>query len=177
MRMAHLTETTLLEKLTGLDIAFKLYRHPPLFTVDDSRALRGDMPGAHCKNMFLKAKSGALVLITCREDRKIRIRDLEKEIGLRKLSFGKPELLLEVLGVTPGAVTPMALFNDIAQQVQFVLDAQMMRSEIINCHPLQNAATIAISTTDLLRCAAESGHVAQMIDFDALEEKAISASA
>jgi Ala-tRNA(Pro) deacylase len=175
--MTHLTEDTLLARLADLGIAVTLYRHPPVFTVEESQSLRGEQPGAHCKNMFLKAKSGDLVLVTCREDRMMRIRDLEKEIGLRKLSFGKPDLLNEVLGVQPGSVTPMALFNDHAHRLRFVLDAQMMQEDVLNCHPLHNAATIAISTADVLRCAEASGHTPMLVDFDSLEEKARQAAA
>ena len=113
-----------------------------------------------------------MVLVTCREDRKIRICDLEKEIGLRKLSFGKPELLEEVLGVTPGAVTPMGLFNDTEKRVHFVLDAQMLDADILNCHPLHNEATIAISTSDLGTIWKATDHTPTIVDFDALEAKA-----
>lgn len=162
--------------LTAHGIAWTLHRHAPLFTVEDSQSLRGDLPGAHCKNMFLKSKAGELILVTCLEDRRIRIRDLEKVIGSKKLSFAKPELLLEHLGVTPGAVTPLAAFHDnAAQSVRVILDAQMMQAEILNCHPLHNAATVAISIPDMRRFFIATGHTPEDVDFDALEEKASAA--
>ncbi|MEL6583206.1 MAG: prolyl-tRNA synthetase associated domain-containing protein [Pseudomonadota bacterium] len=175
--MTHHTEDTLLARLTDLGIAYTLHRHPPLFTVEDSKALRGDIPGAHCKNMFLKAKSGDLVLVTCRENRSIRIRDLEKLIGLRKLSFGKPDLLLEVLGVTPGAVTPLAVVNDAEARVHVILDQQLFAEPLLACHPLHNEATVAISTNDIRRILSTTGHAVTEVDFDALEEKAKEAAA
>ena len=76
------------------------------------RRLRGTIPGAHVKNMFLKDKKDRLWLVTCLEHRKIRIRDLEKQVGAAKASFGKPDLLWETLGIRPGAVSPFGLIND-----------------------------------------------------------------
>ncbi|MEL6127897.1 MAG: prolyl-tRNA synthetase associated domain-containing protein [Pseudomonadota bacterium] len=165
-------EAELLDYLRTLGIVWSHHVHPPLFTVEDSKAHRDGMVGGHCKNMFLKAKSGERVLVTCLEDRQIRIRDLEKEIGLRRLSFGKPDLLMEVLGVVPGAVSPFAIYSDRAvRSVQVVLDAQMLDQDPLNYHPLHNAATIAISPDDLLRFIAATGHDARIVDFDRLEAK------
>jgi len=173
----HWGETELTDLLDGMGIAYTLTRHQALFTVDDSQSVSRDTPGAHCKNMFLKSKAGDLVLVTCEETRKIRIRDLERAINSKKLSFAKPERLLEHLGVTPGAVTPLSVVNDTAKSVRVILDAQMMQSDTLNCHPLHNEATIAISTTDLMRIFDHTGHMPEVIDFDALEQAALAAQA
>lgn len=164
------TPETLFAFLDTLGIETTTVTHPPLFTVEDSRRLRGTIPGAHTKNLFLKDKKGALWLVTCREDRRIRIRDLEKAIGASKTSFGKPELMLETLGITPGAVTVFALINDReAQRVRVALDRQLMEMSPINAHPLHNEATTAISRENLLRFVEACGHDPVMVDFDALE--------
>jgi len=154
-------------------IAWRHHDHPPLFTVEESRALRGDLPGAHVKNLFLREKSGGLWLVTCLEDRRIRIRDLERAIGAKSTSFAKPDLLREALGVSPGAVTPFAVINDPGQRVRVVLDhAIVERHDIVNAHPLHNAATTAIATADLARFLELTGHSPIVVDFDALEAKA-----
>lgn len=171
------TEADLLALLDTLTIPYTLHRHAPLFTVQESQAVSRDMPGAHCKNMFLKSKAGELVLVTCEENRKIRIRDLERAIGAKKLSFAKPDLLLAHLGVTPGAVTPLSIVNDTDRRVRVILDDQMMGADLLNCHPLHNEATIAISTPDLMRVFAHTGHQPERIDFDALEQAALTAQA
>ena len=165
-------EAGLLEHLARMDVPVTLYRHEPLFTVEQSSKIAHTMPGTHCKNMFLKSKAGELVLVTCIETRRIRIRDLERRIGTRKLSFASPDLLLTHLGVTPGAVTPLAVLNDRAGAVRVILDEQMMAGGTLNCHPLHNAATVAISTDDLLRVLHASGHAPELVDFDALEQAA-----
>ena len=150
-------------------IAYRHHTHPPLHTVEESRALRGQLPGAHVKNMFMKDKKGRIVLATCLEDRQIRIRDLEKEIGAKGLSFGKPELLWEVLGVRPGAVTPFGLMNDRAHRVEAVLDRALEGQAAINAHPLHNEATTAVSWDGLVRFFELTGHTPRLVDFDRLE--------
>ena len=147
------------------------HTHPPLFTVEESQALRGELPGAHVKNMFLKDRKGQLWLVTCLEDRQIRIRDLEKQIGAQKCSFGKPELLWEALGLRPGAVSPFGLINDTGHEVRVVLDRQMLELDAINAHPLHNEATTAISAVDFRRFLEITGHEPILVDFDALEAK------
>jgi Ala-tRNA(Pro) deacylase len=171
-RPGHLDEAGLYALLDRLGIGYAHHTHPPLRTVADSQALRGALPGAHVKNMFLAGKKGGLWLVTCLEDRRIRIRDLEKAVGARNTSFGKPEALMEALGVLPGAVTPFALANDREHRVRFVLDAAIMEAALVNAHPLHNEATTAIATADLPRFLEATGHAALMLDFAPLEEAA-----
>lgn len=165
-------EAKLLARLDALGIVYARHAHPPLRTVEESRALRGTMPGAHCKNLFLREKKGGLWLAVCEEARAIRIRDLEKAVGAKNVSFGSAERLGEALGVLPGAVTPLSLVNDAERRVRLILDAQMMQAEVLNCHPLHNEATVAIATADLRRLFAETGHEPVEVDFDALEAAA-----
>lgn len=152
-------------------IAWAHHTHPPLHTVEESRALRGELPGGHVKNMFLKDRKGQLWLVTCLEDRQIRIRDLEKEIGAQKCSFGKPEVLWDALGLRPGAVSPFGLINDRAGRVRVVLDRQMLDHDPINAHPLHNEATTAVSAADFRRFLGITGHEPLVVDFDALEAR------
>lgn len=152
------TQDDLFARLAALDIGTTTHDHPPLFTVDDSRALRGELPGGHCKSLFLKAKNGSLWLIVALEDTPVDIKGLAKRLGVGTLSFGKPELLWERLGVVPGSVTPFALINDPEQQVSPVLEARMMNMPLLNYHPLRNDRTTAIAATDLLRFVTDCGH-------------------
>lgn len=172
------TPAALFAFLDSLGIAHKTVTHPPLHTVEESQALRGDLPGGHTKNLFLKDKKGQIWLVTCREDRRVRMGPLERAIGAARLSFGKPELLAEVLGVLPGSVTVLALVNDRKTEsgqgrVRLVLDQQLLQEAVINCHPLHNEATTAISTSDLLRFIAACGHEPLIVDFDAIERESI----
>lgn len=163
-------ETALLAFLDEIGVGYELHRHPPLRTVEESKAETAHLPGAHTKNLFLKEKKGGLVLVTCLEDRQIRIKHLEKAIGAKRLSFGSAEALADALGVVPGAVTPFALFNDRDERrVRMIVDAQMMEIAPQNFHPLHNEATIVVAPDGLRAFFAATGHAAEPVDFDALE--------
>lgn len=144
--------------LGGLGIETRTVRHPPLFTVEQSRALRGEIAGGHTKNLFLKDKKDALYLVVAEEDAELDLKSLHRRIGSARLSFGKADLLQETLGVAPGAVTPFAAINDTAGRVTVILDAALMRHQTLNFHPLDNSATTAIGRDDLVRFLAATGH-------------------
>ena len=165
---ARAAERGLYNRLDGLGIAHAHHAHPPLHTVDESRALRGDLPGAHVKNMFLKEKKGGLWLVTCLEDRAVRIRALEKAIGAKNVSFAKPEVLWEALGVRPGAVTPFAAMNDPDGAVRVVLDSAILDAPLVNAHPLHNRATTAVAPADLVAFLEATGHAPLVLDFETL---------
>ncbi len=161
------TPEQLLARLDALGIVTTTHRHPPLFTVEESKRLRGALPGAHCKSLFLKDKKGALWLLVALEDRQVDIKALRRMLGAKgSLSFGKPELLLEVLGVTPGSVTPFGLINDESQRVTVVLERAMLTRDPLNYHPLTNEATTAIAAGDLLRFIENCGHQPMILDLD-----------
>jgi Ala-tRNA(Pro) deacylase len=154
----------LFARLGSLGIATTTREHPPVFTVEEARALRGEIPGAHCKNLFLKDKGGRLWLIVCLEDRRIDLKGLPKSIGSGRLSFGRPELLRQVLSVDPGAVTPFALINAVPGSINVVLDAEMMRHDLVNYHPLENSATTTIAASDLLAFIRACGHEPAIVE-------------
>jgi Ala-tRNA(Pro) deacylase len=154
-----LSEADLYARLESLGIVTTTVRHRPVHTVDEAKAHRGALHGAHIKNLFLKDKKGALWLIVADEDRPIDLKALRRLIGAAPLSFASAELLRDVLGVEPGAVTPFAAINDTGGKVRVVLDAAILDAPMIHAHPLTNAATTAIAPTDLLRFLEASGHV------------------
>jgi Ala-tRNA(Pro) deacylase len=153
------TRDNLMAMLARLGIATVTVEHPPLFTVEEARALRGEVPGAHTKNLFLKDKKDALFLVVAPEEAMIDLKQLHHRIGAAgRLSFGKPELLMATLGVSPGAVTAFAPLNDTAGRVTVVLDKALTASDRLNCHPLVNTATTTIATRDLLAFLSATGH-------------------
>jgi Ala-tRNA(Pro) deacylase len=160
-----LNSEDLFRRLRDLGIAHQTHGHPAVFTVEEARRHCGHLPGAHCKNLFLKDKKGALWLVVTLDGREVDIKALQKAIGAARLSFGKAELLHDVLGVTPGAVTPFALINDTRQRVRVILDAEMMAADLLNYHPLRNDATTAIAPADLRRFIDACGHGARDLEF------------
>lgn len=162
------TEAELNAFLADLGISVSTVRHPPLFTVADSQALRGEVPGGHTKNLFLKDKKDNYFLVTVGEEAVVDLKQIHNLIGAAsRVSFGKPEMLMELLGVIPGAVTVFGLINDTTGRVKVVLDQALMSHDIINGHPLTNEATTAIAAADLVRFVEATGHDAVILKVSA----------
>ena len=158
------TPADLLALLDRLGIAHTTVTHAPLFTVEQSRALRGTIAGAHTKNLFLKDKKGALFLVTALEDAVIELKSLHRLLEASgRFSFGSADLMRETLGIEPGSVTPFAATNDGERRVTVVLDAGLMRYETINAHPLSNTMTTSIARPDLLKFLEATGHPARIV--------------
>ena len=156
----------LLAHLEGLGIAVSTVTHPPVFTVAESRFLRGQLPGGHCKSLFLKDKRGALWLVVADEERRVDLNGLARRLGAGRFSFASAALMWERLGVRPGSVTPFALINDRPPQIRVVLDAGMMRQAPLHYHPLVNHMTTAIAPADLLKFIEAGGHRPQIMELD-----------
>jgi len=164
--VAPLTPEQLFARLDAIGIAHRTYSHPPVFTVVEAVALRGQLPGGHCKSLFLKDKKGGLWLVVALEERRIDLKRLADALGAPRFSFGNADLLFGVLGVRPGSVTPFALANDTAQRVAVVLDRFMLEHDPLNYHPLENDRTTAIAPGDLLRFIEACGRRPRLVDLD-----------
>ncbi|MEN0087134.1 MAG: prolyl-tRNA synthetase associated domain-containing protein [Pseudomonadota bacterium] len=156
---------SLLQALTSDGFAITTHEHKAVFTVAESDELHGQLPGAHSKNLFLKDKKSRYFLVTAAHDTQIDLKRIHKLIGAQgRVSFGKPDALMELLGVEPGSVTPFGVANDAQKQVTMVLDTALMEHDIGNYHPLTNTATTAIAQTDLIAFLKGTGHDPLIID-------------
>ena len=145
------TPDQLFAELDALGIKHSTVKHPPLFTVEQSQSLRGTIPGGHTKNLFLRDKKYAIYLVVALEDANIDLKGLHRRLAANgRFSFGSSDLLREVMGVEPGAVTPFGAINDTQGRVTVVLDAPMMEHETLNYHPLVNTMTTSINRDDLV---------------------------
>lgn len=158
------TPQDLFARLDALGVETVTHRHDAVFTVEEAKSLRGDLEGGHTKNLFLKDKKGALWLVVALEDREINMKELRRRIGSAPLSFARPEILMAVLGVEPGSVTPFALINDAEARVNVVLDEEMMAMTPLNYHPLTNTRTTTITPDGLLAFIASCGHQPAITD-------------
>jgi len=153
------TPADLFAALDSLAITHTTVKHPPLFTVDEARSLRGSVPGGHTKNLFLRDKKSSLYLVVALEDALIDLKGLHRLLGATgRFSFGSADLLREVWGVAPGSVTPFGAINDTEGRVTVVLDAAMMEHELLNYHPLDNTMTTTIGRADLIKFLRSTGH-------------------
>jgi len=155
----------LFARLDRLGIAHRTVEHPPVFTVEEAKALRGNLPGHHIKNLFLRNKKQEMWLVVALEDRAIELKRLGEILGAGRLSFGSADRLKRHLGVEPGSVTPLCLVNDQAHAVRLALDRGVADGGPVNAHPLVNTMTTALATADLLRFFEATGHTPHWLDF------------
>lgn len=157
------TRAELTSRLEELGIETTTIDHGAVFTVGESDALHRQIEGGHTKNLFLKDGKDRLWLVVAECHTAVDLKALPKAIGSARLSFGKPDLLMDVLGVTPGSVTALALINDTAHRVSVVVDERLMEYDVINCHPLVNTATTSIRRDDLIKFMQACGHTPRVL--------------
>jgi Ala-tRNA(Pro) deacylase len=146
-----------------LGIEHSTVEHPPFFTVEEGRPWHARIPGLHCKNLFIKDRKGGIWLVVTPADKRADLARLEKALGAPRFSFARPEILLEVLALTPGSVTPFGLLNDTQRRATVVLDEDMLASEWVNFHPLHNAASTTLRSADLVRFVQALGYAPVML--------------
>lgn len=164
MENAPLTPDDLITRLNQAGIRTRLYHHEPVFTVAQSREADRGIEGAQCRNMFLKDKKGAMVLLTLRHETPIDLKKFSALINCGRLSFGSEDRLWTHLGVRPGSVTPFAILNDRDHRVRLVLERGMMDEERVNVHPLDNSMTLGLAPSDLVRFLERAGHAPLLVD-------------
>lgn len=145
--------------LDSLAIRVELMPYPAHSTVEEGRALRGDMPGTFTKNLLLKDKKGRLFLIVAEEMRSIDLRTLHTKIEASgRLGFASTDAVRSTLGVEPGTLTPLALSYDRARATTVILDAKIMNDQQLNFHPLVNTESVGLSPQELMKFIAATGH-------------------
>ena len=159
-----LTPDALLAELKRLDIAHYTERHEALFTVEQSKALYGKMPGGQTKNLFIKDKKGRHFLVAIEHDTVVDLKTIHTRLGGQgRVSFGNAEDMLAFLGVVPGSVTLFGIINDTGKNVTVFIDEALLAYQRINAHPLTNEATSNIATADMLRFLEVHGHKAETL--------------
>lgn len=155
--------------LDRLGVHHRTVEHEAIFTVEEGRELKRQWAGGHSKNLFLKDKKGALYLAVALGETRVDLVGLGKRLGAKgRLSFGKPDLMTETLGVIPGAVTPFALMNESARALTAViLDTALLAHDPVWFHPLENTASTAVSPGDLQGFVEACGFQPRIIDLAA----------
>ncbi len=154
-------------RLQSLDIAYEIYNHEPIFTVEEGEHLKADIAGLHCRNLFLRDKKKKMFLVVAANETKIDLKKLPDLIGCGRISFGSAERLFDNLGIRQGSVCPFCIMNDTDNQVRIVLDQFMMEADLVNYHPLDNAMTIGLAPRDLVRFIKDTGHEPEIVDLRA----------
>lgn len=157
---------TLLATLADLGIETTTVRHPPVYTVEEARAIRGQIPGAHTKNLFVRDKKGVMWLIVALENQLVDLRAVAQMLGHKSFSFGSSQRLMHYLGLTPGSVTPFGVVNDRGGHVSVALDEGLRRYDTWNFHPLVNSMTTSVSSAEMLRFFEAVDHAPRWIVLD-----------
>ena len=145
----------LLAQLDEWGLAYKLYEHVPLRTVEEAKTVEAEMeePGVSAfriKNLYLRDRKKRNYLISVEQDREIDLKALGQEIGAPGLSFGSAERLMEHLGIRPGAVSPLAMLSGAEKGVTFFLDRAAEEADVICMHPLVNDRTVVMARADVM---------------------------
>lgn len=151
-------EQSLLKELEQLGIHYDYISHPAVFTSEQANRAMPDLSSAHCKNLFVKDRTGKKWLLTIPDDKRADLKVVAEKIGSARLSFCSAEEMMECLGIAPGSVTPLAVINDTKNQVELIVDKNIMDWDTIHCHPMINTATISISPTDFKKFIEYTNH-------------------
>jgi len=161
------------EFLQAQGIVAERHSHPPVMTVEESLRLVPKLPGLKTKNLFLRDKKGRRhLLVTVPHDLAVDLHALGISLDVQKLGFASADRLLQHLGIRPGSVSLLALFNDKAHAVEFVIDRRLWEADAVQAHPLINSQTLVLGHADLERFLAATGHEARVIDVPAAAPRA-----
>ncbi len=153
------------------EIPYHVYEHQPVFTVNDIPVVTaidgvptsGKIPEPHFKTLFLRDKKGAFFLVSVTDEKRVDITALSRVLGGDRLSFGKPDQLLDLLKLTPGSVTPYGLLFDAEKKVRFALDEDALSAAWVSFHPMRNDMTLVTTPQDFLVCMEKLGHTPQIV--------------
>lgn len=158
-------EFVVYEALKALNIRYERFEHDPAMTMEDCDLFDAGRNAAHCKNLFLCNRQGTqYYLLLVVGDKPFKTKDVSKQLGVARLSFGTPEQLNDILGLTPGSVTPMGLIHDHEQAVHVLLDRDVAQWETVIVHPNVNTASIVLKTADLMRFLSSRSNPVTYVD-------------
>lgn len=159
-------EKALISFLEQHQIGFDRYDHPPVYTVEDVNRLLPDMPAASIKNLFLRDGKGKRhFLVVMPGEKRLDLKALGKSTGIGRISFGSPDRLKRFLGVTPGAVTLLAVINDPTGAVEVLIDETLWETApAFQFHPMVNTSTLVFSKESVEQFLTATGRSFEVVD-------------
>jgi Ala-tRNA(Pro) deacylase len=159
--------TSLLKYLEQLSIHYEYHEHVAVYTSEQARRLIQPLAGASAKNLFLRDKKGKrYFLLTLTDTKTLNLKSLAASLGISGLSLASAERLMNVLGVEPGAVSLMALVNDVSHLIEVLIDRDLWQADKLQCHPLINTSTLVVSLQDIKKFLAATGHEAKLVNIE-----------
>ncbi|MFQ6116272.1 MAG: prolyl-tRNA synthetase associated domain-containing protein [bacterium] len=161
--------TDIYQFLAGHNIAYERHDHPPVFTCEQADRLVPDLPAAKTKNLFLRDNKGRRhFLVIVGYEKTVDLKALRGLLGSSKLSLGSAERLQKYLGVTPGAVSLLALVNDVNREVEVIFDKDLWQAQAFRFHPLVNTSTLVISRENIERFLEITEHEVRVLEIPGL---------
>ncbi len=150
--------------LTDRGVRYEVTEHAAVFNMEQLDAVRLPYPDRDAKNLFVRDdKKRNYYLITVKGDKRVDLKEFRKTHGLRPLSFASPEDLMAIMGLIPGAVTPLGLLNDAERKVTLFLDSAFSGG-LVGVHPNDNTATVWLHSEDLTRLIGEHGNTVCVVE-------------
>lgn len=159
-------EVRVYDFLDGLGVGYKTLKHPAAFTIEECNKVRDAIKAPVFKNLFLTNKQQTKFYLLLMPGEKVfKTKYLSAQINSARLSFAGPDKMMELLGVTPGSVTPMGLINDKDGVVNLLIDSDLQSSEEFACHPCINSASVVMAFSDLIsKVLPATGHPFTWVD-------------
>ena len=143
-------EIRVYDMLDELGVSYQRVDHEAAFTMEACEEIDKVLQAMTCKNLFLcNRQKTNYYLLMIPGDKVFKTKELSKQIGSARLSFGSPEAMEEMLGVTPGSATIMGLMNDPEHKVQLLVDEDVLKEEEFGCHPCVNTSSLRLKTADV----------------------------
>ena len=172
--IAAMNENDVLAFLSAAGIAYQRYDHAAVFTSAAAAACMADAPGVESKNLFLCDKRGRnFYLLMTLGEKRVDLKSWWEQEGLGKLRFAAEEHLEDLLGVSRGAVGPLALVNDRQHSITVYADRELWCQPVVRCHPLVNTASLIIATRDMQRFFELTGHCFQLVDVPSMNQSSL----
>ena len=161
------TTDQVIAAIESLEIEQETISHVPLYTVEQSKQVVFEKPGAKTKNLFLRNKKGRMFLLVIEQDQMVDLKGLRDKLQLTggHMAFASTDRLRKILGVVPGSVSPLALINDHSNKVQVYIEKALIKQEWIYMHPCRNTHTTRMRCDDLLKLLNTWDHPAILLDF------------
>ena len=159
-----MTKQETYDYLTNFGINYEVTEHEAVFNMEELKAVELPYPEADAKNLFVRDdKKRNYYLITVKGDKRVDLKQFQKDHGTKRLSFASADDLMRIMKLIPGAVTPLGLLNDEERKVTLLLDADV-GDGLVGVHPNDNTATVWIAAADLVRVIGEHGNKADVVE-------------
>lgn len=161
-------ENDTFKTLDSLGISYSWVEHDAAMTIEECADIDKVLSTPMCKNLFLtNSAKTSYYLLLIKGEKAFKTREVSKQIGSTRLSFGSYDKMEELLNLTPGSVTVMGLMYDKDLKVQLLIDRDLLESEYICFHPCINTASVKAKTDDILnKFVKQTNHTPVFVTID-----------